>query len=648
MNRILFIALLLLAFHCVCKAQSIDSLKAQYNLENYLETLEESYDLEDDLKFLRTNPIYLLTADKDDLLKLPFVDQEMVGKIITALDNNIIKSKRDLKLIINNNEIYESIIPFITFKAPRKNIGFSILSALSSEMQNRRGFDSTFEGGKIKSLTKMSLKYLPYNLSAGFTIEKDPGEKFFTDHYSGFIKYETNEFKIISGDYRVSFIEGLTFGNQTFIYNKENISGITQGKRTGLRTFNGTSETDFLRGLSLEYRLNKTGLIAFYSNRFIDANINGEGLVTSFYNGGLHRYGTEISKKGTLNEKIYGGQISRSLGSHLLSLNIYSCSYNRDFLGSGYYGLRGSSFSAIGIGYNYYSEQIDISAEAAGSGNNSFAGILNVGFNINKETVLFVNARKYPFDYSNPFANSISVKGNTQNEEGFSVGIKISPLPNTEINSYVEIFRQPYRTYYNPLPSKGMEMMIKAQISINRNHLLSLRYRLKEGDEPLTIDDAVKGETKAITVRNKKEIRLEYNSLYFGNLYLKSRIELSLLDYKLYREDETGFIIFQDFLYKPFDNLSLSSRAMLFSTSSYETALYEYEREITGIYSVNALSDKGARFYFTFNYSWGDIFSLMFKFSSTTYNNKNSIGSSYDQLKGKSLSKISFEFGVKL
>ncbi len=641
MNKIIFILGFLLVSAFSLKSQTIDTTGLNSKLEDYLESGEAMLE-DDELKFLRNNPIKILTAGKDDLLKLPFIGLDLAEKILFAIKNGDIKDRRDLKAIIGDKYIYQSISPLISFKAETK-LSITLISAISSEMQNRRGYDSVFEGSKTKSISRLSVASLPHNLTASVLVEKDPGEAKLTDHYSGYLKYESRKFKIILGDYRVSMSEGLTFGNYPFFFDRDNLTGLSGSARSGVRSYSGSGESNYLRGLCAEYDIKPLRISAFYSNQSIDATVNPDGFVTSRYDEGLHRYATEIKKKNALKEKIFGGSISYCAGAHYLSLNIYSAEYDKAFLGSGYYGLRGKSFSALGIGYSFSSEFLNFSAELTKS-KNIFAGLINLEIPVTEAHQLFLGARIFPYDFVNPFSTHNGSMA--QNEISFYSGIKLNLSQNVELKSFVEIFKKPYRIYYNPFPSKGLSGTVKLDMVITKDFSASARYRIKSGDEYITAENIPGGVSKIISEKVKNEYRLELLYSVVQNLYFRTRLEGSFLEYKSDNTTESGFMVYHDVLWQTEENLFLNCRLSLFNTNSYETAIYQYERDITGSFGSNALYDNGCRFYFTAGYKLQNIASLLFKYSNSTYKDKKSIGSSFDELKGRSISKVSFEMNI--
>jgi len=176
---------------------------------------------------------------------------------------------------------------------------------------------------------------------------------------------------------------------------------------------------------------------------------------------------------------------------------------------------------------------------------------------------------------------------------------------------------------------------------------IMLRYKGSNSEEYIKLVNTQGKEEKAITDKVKDNIRLELLYSPFHNMFLKTRIENNNFKYKENSYSENGFMVFQDLNYKLMSGFGINFRFIYFNTNSFETAIYEYENDITGIYSVSSLYNKGYRFYFFIDYSFYKL-QFFIKYSNTTYNNLNKIGSSYEEIKGNSLSKITFELNYKL
>ena len=73
-------------------------------------------------------------------------------------------------------------------------------------------------------------------------------------------------------------------------------------------------------------------------------------------------------------------------------------------------------------------------------------------------------------------------------------------------------------------------------------------------------------------------------------------------------------------------------RLQYFETDSYNSRIYAYENDVLYSYAIPAFSDKGMRFYATFNYDATKNLSIWLRWASTIYTNKNIIGTGLDQI----------------
>lgn len=643
-NRVLHITFLFFIVS-VCYCQINDSLRSILFFDDFLENTTDNFYLDEELKELLNNPIKINFADKEDLLKIPFFNDIVVDEIILTREKRGGLTRNDLKNILNNNHIYRLVNPFISYDKNNPVYHVNLKTGISSEIQNRRGYDSVFVGDKLKIMTKLNTKITPYNISFGFSTDKDPGEKSLIDHYNVYLKYENNNIKAILGDYKVAFASGLNFSNQTFMFSSDDYYSFCNYK-SNVSAYNGTDEYNYLRGLALEFNNNSLKYSFFYSNKNIDANINNN-IITSLYKSGLHRYSTETNKKDILNENIFGGKLSYNLNNHILSIMSFRIKYDKSFSTSEYYGLKGDLFNVSGFSYYFKDRNLTILSEFSLDKSNHLSAFMSSSYRISDNYFIYGLLRFYPESYVNPFSFPFSSNGKSQNEKGILLGMKIIPHEKVTLDWFYDIYKIPYRTYFNPLPSRASAYMVKINFILCDYISIMLRYKGSNSEEYIKLVNTQGKEEKAITDKVKDNIRLELLYSPFHNMILKTRIENNNFKYKVNSYSENGFMVFQDLNYKLMSGFGINFRFIYFNTNSFETAIYEYENDITGIYSVSSLYNKGYRFYFFIDYSFYKL-QFLIKFSNTTYNNLNKIGSSYEEIKGNSLSKITFELNYKL
>lgn len=201
-------------------------LKTEEILDDVLietESESEAEDLYDYVEDIITNPIDLNKADIFDLTKIPGLDNVSAEKIIKHREKfgyfystNELFAIRDL-----NKDLIEKIIPFLTAEikfdqeefpdADEYSIPFytkfktSLRSRISNDLQTRQGFiNDRFAGSKIKTYNRFLTKF-DKNYQAGLLIEKDPGEKSYTDFSSFHFQIKDIGFidNIVIGDYTI-------------------------------------------------------------------------------------------------------------------------------------------------------------------------------------------------------------------------------------------------------------------------------------------------------------------------------------------------------------------------------------------------------------------------------------------------------------
>ena len=77
-----------------------------------------------------------------------------------------------------------------------------------------------------------------------------------------------------------------------------------------------------------------------------------------------------------------------------------------------------------------------------------------------------------------------------------------------------------------------------------------------------------------------------------------------------------------------------------FSLSACFAALRAYENDVLYSYSIPAFSDKGFRYYFTFNYDVSKKVAFWLRLAQTIYRNRNTVGSGLDEIQGNKKTEL--------
>ena len=103
---------------------------------------------------------------------------------------------------------------------------------------------------------------------------------------------------------------------------------------------------------------------------------------------------------------------------------------------------------------------------------------------------------------------------------------------------------------------------------------------------------------------------MELNYNISKSIRLKSRIEFSDISFNGSYNSDTGFLAFQDLRISTFNNLDIYTRLIFFDTESYDSRVYEFENDLTGVLNNPALFGKGTKWYLLVKYDFLNYFNI--------------------------------------
>ncbi|MFA7289508.1 MAG: hypothetical protein WC055_11585, partial [Melioribacteraceae bacterium] len=108
---------------------------------------------------------------------------------------------------------------------------------------------------------------------------------------------------------------------------------------------------------------------------------------------------------------------------------------------------------------------------------------------------------------------------------------------------------------------------------------------------------------------------------------LSTRIDYASVD--CISQKEEGFHVFEEISFRPSINFQLNFRVSFFSTPSYNSRIYVYERDVSGVFSNFIAYNRGIHIYLLSKFTITDKFKLGLKYS--------------DSLKSEEFSSISLK-----
>ncbi len=663
------IFILILIFICNNLYAQSDSSEAETDnlIDNLYEESSDETDNSDMYDFfedLIKNPVDLNKAGSGDFQRIPYLNLIEINLIIKHREKyGKFFSKQELYSVegLSGNKVAE-ILPFLTVDQNKKSISgkkqggdiiseyfnktsLQIRNRISKDLQTRKGFlENKFEGSPYKVYNRVLLKY-NHQIQLGGLIEKDAGEKplneFSSFHFAlkdlGMVK------NLVIGDYGLEFGQGLAlWGSYGFSKGSNAVFPVKKNGR-GVIPYISTNENNFFRGMAATVSIESFNVSAFYSQNKFDANIDPISKeILSMPADGYHRTETEIAKRKAASEKLAGANLDFSIEEFMRTgISAYHTYFSNPLQINSINNIENQSFNFYSIYYNFYLSSVNIFGETALDGKHTatvggielivknFSYIISIR-NYSKN---FINLHGYGFGESS---------GSTQNEFGIYNGIRWI-MKIGEVNFYYDQFKYPYSTYTNPLPSGGNEFMFNLKSAPFNSVKIRLRYKYENKDVCADI-----GNTLSITKRLKQSFRFEVIHKISRVIKLKERLELSYFNLAEIESKEKGLLVFQEIKTSLFKSLDLTGRIIFFKTDSFNSAIYESESGISGIFSNLAMYGQGIRWYVTLKYQTPFNFALSCKYSETYKPDEKYLSSGYSQINGNLDNNFILEIDTRL
>ena len=554
----------------------------------------------------------------------------------------------------------------------------------------------------LGSPQKYQLKY-SYNyrnkVRAGFVLEKDAGELFFTDKVSdtiqkligknlhrgfdfvGFHLY-AKDLGIVKaavlGDYQLALGQGLTLWSG-MSFGKAGVGSSVMKQGRGITPKGSASEYAFMRGAAITLGGGPFSGTVFYSNRMIDANVSVADsldeaeLVSSLQETGYHRTIGELLDRHAIRQQVIGGHLAYAIAHFEVGytahhtwlsvpLQLKPSHYNQ-------YYFHGQRLTNQGIDFKYVKGKYAVFGEIAMSYNNNakvvepvetptqtqtalrqaqgpaFAGL--VGLTVKPAgylnfTILY---RDYGKAYQNLMSNAFGEGSRNQGQRGIYLGVEAAPAPYWNILAYADQFQFTWLTSQVNAPSRGHDYYLRINHSFSRRANAYLQFRSKT---------KMKNSTDAYVFTHypifytKNSIRFNINYQIGRDFHCSNKAEYA----HYHNEDgsnEHGYFLCQDIAYKPENKpYSLSFRYAIFDAKDYDARIYAYESDVLYSFSVPALYGKGMRVYLLGKVKLFNALTLYARIGRTIYSDRDEIGSGLTLIQGNHKTDLKVEAIWKL
>lgn len=630
------------------RGQDSTATSAQEAIESIVGNSADEQDLQqfvEELEYLQDHPIYIVTPNYNDLIKLPFVSPMLAEAIVLFTDTVEIGSMDQLlNVSLMTDELYSKLIPFITLERPGSRSSFSLFTMQNLESRTRierrlqqpQGYrDNDFRGDIMSTYQRMRLGNETLELAGLF--EKDAGEIFNDGLIAGYLSLK-NILLIdhaVVGNFNVTSGQGLIFAKN--IATSKGSNAVSQTRKRG-RTISPSVSTDeyrYFRGVSGTAAVNDLSITGFYSERNLPASVDTSGTVTSFYTSGIYRTSNDLKRRNGVGERVVGGQLNYAIDPlKSFSITAMNAEYNKAISPSLFDLRMGKSISAGSVSWELPFHLINVFGEIASNEGDRFSKVFGAIVPLSPRFAVSYHHRSYTKGFVSPFARPFGERDIISDGEiGNYFGAEFT-LNDLTINTYVDNYSLPSTA--NTFDTHGTEAFVHGIYSIHRDVDITLQVRRKMRSQTFVraFDDQ----------RIQTNYRFAFKARITRQFAMVQRFEVVNVAYDPSGYSEKGFLAFIEGILKWKElDVDMKSRVVFFDTDSFDSRLYQYESDVAGNFSNPPLYGNGVRWYIILGYEFFDKFRFSVKYSETKKLHEHVLGSGDDEIPGNLDNYISLQ-----
>ncbi len=635
--------------------------------------------LADEMAYFLDHPLNLNTATQEELRQLHLLTEFQIFSLTDYIrENGELLSIFELQLVYGfDPDLITRLLPFVNLSSQNTKSGklFGSRTRLKQLLVFRTGVDGNTKSGFIPDTSGRSdfqgdnralmLRYEAgiSNIGFGFTMDQDAGESFHTesrkfvpDFNSAYLEYRSRGAlkKIVVGDYRVSWGQGLVLGGYgTRKGTQVLISPVT----TGIKKYSSAGENDFFRGVAGSWEWGNFNIDLFASRMRTDAGLHfpdNDSLQDSYFTSpdasGLHRTQSELSKKDAVKSSCLGAHTHFRRGNYVWGLSYLNQQFSHTWVrnSTAYTGETfesGTNLQNFATDFKASLGKASVFGELAADTKGRmalFGGVLAELHPLVKVSMVY---RNYKPDYLALRSSGFGESQGTKNEKGYYLGLQLYPWKYLKAELYADHYSFPFLRYTSTSPYSGNDYLLNLSFYPTREFTLAIRLRYEKTRERST--STITGIPAMETVQ-KGGSRLELNYVMSKNLKLKSRIEFSY--YQVVRESMSiGFYSGHDMSFASnSQKYRLWLRYAVFDIPGWDNRIYAYENDVLYSFSVPAFNSRGSRFIIMGKAELLPGLELNLRYAITQFQGIRTWGSGSDEISSGMDSYLTFQMRLKL
>lgn len=616
------------------------------------EDWETTYDA---LQDLQEHPIDVNTATKEDLERIPFLDDSDVANILEYVyRNGKMLSLAELTMVYNLSAAKRTLLQRFLIVGEQKRETFPKLSNIAKygkhvfiatgniPFYDRKGDKNGYLGYKYRHGVRYDFSYGNY-VRIGLLGAQDAGEPFFAggnnvgyDFYSFYVDIrKLGRVKSITvGRYRLNMGMGLVVNNNLSFGKTVNTASLMHTGVT-IRPHSSRSSYNYMQGAAATVALSrKVDVTAFASYKDIDATLNNDdGTISTILHTGYHRTTNEMAKKDNASQFAAGANITYSPGKLYFGASGVYTSLSRQLCPNvsqkyrRYYAF-GKDFYNMSVDYGYRDGRFSLHGETATGSCHAWATVNALSWKLRQSFTLRVIQRFYSYKYSSLLGKSFSDGGSVQNESGLYVGMNWQPLRSVQVDYYTDFAYFPWAKYQAASSSHSLDNMLSVGMTSGKLRFL-VRYRLKIREKDNAAKTALVNQTT-----HRGRMSMAYVADCWG---VKAQLDATSVSYK---DKSAGYMVSLCGDCSAIKHLKIYANAGYFHTDDYNSRVYAYERGMTYDVSFPSYYGEGIRYALMLSTDVVHNVIVAAKLSTTDYFDRSIIGTGLQQVAQSSMTDL--------
>lgn len=610
------------------------------------------------LEELRTHPLNLNTAQREELLELVWLSEEQVDSLLhyrqrigafSSLGDLMAVPRwehRDRKWVSLFAYVGDTLVAPPRWYAPLTEGRHSVEWAGSAPLYLRDGFRPYDEEGQPRARHNLylgppmahTLRYRHQwqkRIKWGATLQNDSGEPFAQrgnlpfDYNSAYFAWSNRPgtLQMWLGDYHVQLGQGLLMGHAFLLSPLQHLlSPQLSWSRVSAHT--SSEETRFLRGAALRLRKGKWLWSGFASHRWRDGRTEGDTL-RSWLTTGLHRSRTELNRRGTVGTFTLGGNAQyldrewrwgASLFAEHYDHLVFPTPrpYNRHY-------LRGHWAGGASIDYGWRRGAWSVQGEMATDAHLHWATTHSAQWAFSSATTAMGQLRWFAPKYVAPRAQALAQSSHVQNELALVLALSHQWAGGLKMRGFIEMFRFEQPTFRADTTSHGLETSLEAEWERNEHTSHLLRYRLR------TRQQNIPRYAPLLEYRSTHGLRYQWR-IATRQYAWQVAADMSLHHRQTRPSLSWGGMLSTRVSWQSSPRWRIAAFAAIFHTADYDTRLYAYQPQLQHSGAFPAFAHSGTSGVLQSIWKWGKSWEVGLRASLYHYFKTQEIGSGMQRI----------------